>query len=189
MVCPDYEVLSAYSDGEVGFPWNKELDEHISNCPSCRQKLDELTVLKEALRTSPEPDPAIPMERVRNNIARLTEKQKIIHVPVWRKKVSLPMPFVAAAFFLFCLGVVLVFSVILNLGNRSEIIVIDETDHGKKEFRIIGKNPEEIQALLESLEYKTADEEVIIRLPDDSEYFLIGEPEIIKTVDYRKSSD
>jgi hypothetical protein len=189
MVCPDVDVLSAYFDREVGYPWNKELEDHISGCESCRQKLAEFKKLKAALKASPDPDYTIPMERVRKNITLITKKKKIFRVPLWRKSVSFPLPVVAAAVIVFCIGFLFMVSVMLSMGNKSEIIVIDDTGHGKKEFHIIGRNPEEIQALLESFEYKTSEEEAIIRLPDDSEYFLIGEPEIIKTVDYRKNSD
>jgi hypothetical protein len=189
MICPDFDVISAYFDKEVGFPWNKELEEHISGCESCKRKLEEYKKLKTLLQTSQQPDYAVPMERVRKTITLITEKKKISRISLWRKSVKLPVPVVAAACIMACIGLFLMFSVMMNMGNKSEIIVIDETGHGKREFHIIGRSPEEIQALLESFEFKTSEEEAIIRLPDDSEYFLIGEPEIIKAVDYRKNSD
>ena len=39
-MCPENEILSAYIDGEVPFPWNKQIEEHLASCKTCKQKVE-----------------------------------------------------------------------------------------------------------------------------------------------------
>ena len=55
MNCRDAEcILSAYLDGQLSDMERKFLEDHLTQCESCRANLHELTLIKNALRSLPE---------------------------------------------------------------------------------------------------------------------------------------
>lgn len=44
--CPDFEILSACLDGEISHPDRERLEIHMKNCSSCKQKYNELHILR-----------------------------------------------------------------------------------------------------------------------------------------------
>ncbi|OYN95700.1 zf-HC2 domain-containing protein [Enemella evansiae] len=60
--CPDrHDALSAFVDGALGDPDRQRLLAHLSDCPGCREELDELRRLQDRVRSSA-PDPAAPRD-------------------------------------------------------------------------------------------------------------------------------
>ncbi len=47
------EALSAYLDGELSIPEQKDLVEHLAGCESCRQVLEDVAFARSALRSLP----------------------------------------------------------------------------------------------------------------------------------------
>lgn len=55
MNCRDAEnTLSAYLDGQLSEVERKPLEEHLEQCENCRRALEELTLIRDALRSLPE---------------------------------------------------------------------------------------------------------------------------------------
>ena len=55
MECEKYrELISLYIDGELNESEEKELLEHIKNCPLCEKELKELTAISEMLKSAEE---------------------------------------------------------------------------------------------------------------------------------------
>lgn len=44
--CPDFEILSACLDGEISHHDRERLEIHMENCSSCKQKYNELHILR-----------------------------------------------------------------------------------------------------------------------------------------------
>ncbi|MBN2440856.1 MAG: hypothetical protein JXJ04_05905 [Spirochaetales bacterium] len=187
-MCPDHEILSAFFDGEVLSPWNKQLEKHISTCESCKQKIESYKKVRETLKNDPGPDPSLPMERVWNKISQLEIKIRPMQKPFWEKKVSLPIPLLAvAATIIICIGFISVFNVMKP--HTSTVNIVTHKDDGSMtEVNIVAKDAEEIEALLKALENNSASNETIIRLPEGQNEFHVGEPELIRAVEFKRNN-
>ena len=185
-MCPEYEILSAYIDGEVPFPWNKQIEEHLSSCKTCSQKVESYRKVQASMLQDSEPDYSPPMQRIWNKISELKQSNRYIRTPIWKKKISIPVPLagVAAALVIF-IGFLLVFNVMKS--NPSSVNIITHKDDGSMtEVNITANDAEEIQALLRALESNSTPNEVIIQLPEGSTQFQVGEPELIRAVDFKR---
>jgi anti-sigma factor RsiW len=184
-MCPEFEILSAYFDGEIGLPWAQVIETHCTSCPDCCAKLESLKGLREALRNDPEPDWHDSFERVREKISAGEIRRIHTHVPVWKQRLSIPIP-------AFALGIVLIlgFGIFGFLGqpkaNPNSVSVKTTKDaSGATEIQITGTSSEEVEALLKSLEDSGSPKEVTVKLPEGSHFDKIGEPQLIRSVDYR----
>ena len=181
MKCPGHDILSIYLDGEVLFPWNDRIREHLGSCDSCRKAYEELLSLQSLLQEVEDPDPEEAKLRVRNEITRLRERGRTTRRRIWKKSVAVPVPlFAAAAVFTVVFSFIAIF---VSMRPRSENIAGDGTS---VELLIEGKDPEDITRLLEVLDESSTPDEVIITLPEGYEFHRLGEPELLKEVDYRK---
>lgn len=48
--CPKNDIHSIYLDNELPLSYKKEYEEHIKNCPSCRQKLEKLKKIRNLIQ-------------------------------------------------------------------------------------------------------------------------------------------
>jgi hypothetical protein len=185
-MCPDHEILSAFCDGEVTFPWNEQIKKHLASCNKCSRKLDAYRKLRTCLLEDSEPDCSPSMERVRDKINSLKQHSKQRTFPFWKKKVSVPVPFVAAAAVLVVFfGFLLVFTVV-RMDSSTVNIVTERDDGSMTRVKIITKNTDEIEMLLKALENNTSSNEVIIKLPEGSNDFQMGEPKLIRAVNHNR---
>jgi len=101
-MCPDSELISAFVDDEVPSPWNNRLADHLATCPDCARKAGAYRELGGALRerssraalaeTAAE-DASV--DRVRELF--FTEIGQASALPVWNRRIAVPMPLIAAA--------------------------------------------------------------------------------------------
>lgn len=49
-MCPDPQLLSVYYDGELPHPWKGKMESHLEQCPRCRQKLENFSLLSRCNR-------------------------------------------------------------------------------------------------------------------------------------------
>jgi hypothetical protein len=184
-MCPEFEILSAYFDGEIGSPWAQVIETHCSSCADCCSRLESLKELRAALKGDPEPDWHDSFARVREKISEREIRRIQTHVPVWKQRLSVPIP-------VFALGVVLLlgfgifgFLAQPQSGQGSVSVKSTKDGSGATELQITGSSSEEVEALLKSLEETGSPKEVIIKLPEGSRFDKIGEPELIRSVDFR----
>jgi anti-sigma factor RsiW len=94
--CPDRQILSVYLDGELPSPWKEKLEAHLSACTECSGRLEGYRAA--AVSAASDADDAAvsgAKERVwRALSARMAPRRRL---PLWRRRVSLPMPALAAA--------------------------------------------------------------------------------------------
>ena len=188
IMCPEHEILSAYIDGEILSPWDKHIEQHILSCKACKDKLESYKKLRTTLSQVSEPDITLPMQRVWNKITQARKNFHLVKIPFWQKRISLPMPFVAlAAALVICIGFVLVFNTMKP--DSSTVNIITHKDDGSMtEVNITANDVKEIEALLKALEKNNTPNEVIIKMPEGSNEFQVGEPELIRAIDFKRKS-
>jgi anti-sigma factor RsiW len=181
-MCPDREILSAWLDGEIDAPWDRALEEHVGACPDCRSRLERLETVRRSLLEAPVPDWRPAMERVRSSlVARGYASEKV--APVWRRRVSLPVPFaVAAAALVLVLAGALTVSVV-----RSSFGMVRITRHGAGGTEIrIAAPVSDLETLLQSINKDTGSPEGVIVLPKDVQLLPVGEPRMGKETEFSR---
>ena len=71
-MCLDDQILNTYLDGELTEPWKSQVEEHLSYCPSCRTRYQNLLLIKGAMKSSELSDEEIQprMDRVLSMIEK-----------------------------------------------------------------------------------------------------------------------
>ncbi|MDR0670004.1 MAG: zf-HC2 domain-containing protein [Treponema sp.] len=198
-MCPDRQILSLYLDGELPSPWKEKLEAHLASCPGCRAAVGAWERISKELRIEDKPGRG---ERVWERLgARVAAVEAAATAPprgprefsglrnlggFWRRRVSLPLPALAAlgaaaAAFVFILG-----SRWLNPPSvppsTSPFISMDSGGIDM-EFRDIPAVMDGTD-LFQYLENADSSEIMIIRLPENRSFRSAGEPTIIKAADY-----
>ena len=44
--CPNKDLLSAYIDGEIAFPWKGKIEQHLQQCAVCKETYDRYVVVR-----------------------------------------------------------------------------------------------------------------------------------------------
>ena len=177
-MCPDHETLSAYFDGEIDLPWAKAIEEHLLECPACKQKVSDFYSVKEFLSKYRETAIYGPMERVWSKIT--SSSKEIKYLSAWNKRISIPFPAaVFAACFIVLFGVISIFSFFKILQNDFGMMKITRNLYGITEVQVEGPM-QSIEEILNSLDKTNFTDEVTINLPVESEFFIVGEPIYLK---------
>jgi anti-sigma factor RsiW len=179
-MCPDRQIISVYADGELPSPWKEKLERHLSNCPSCSERLafyrrvsgllhEDAAVLRAGAEAA--------ADRARDRLPRQTPgRSPSLYRPLWRRSVAIPLPAAAAA---------AVLIIILSLAW-----VRREAAPGAVEA-LAGVNLDiqdtvPVSGMEGVLQYLSAGDNtdyVILTLPERN-FMSAGEPAIIKAADY-----
>jgi hypothetical protein len=205
--CPESQMLSVYFDGEMPSPWKEKLEAHVSGCPDCRKRLETYRVISQ----TPTDVPAEASERVWQRLAEsaasgdgvaegnldpvgsrcvITDNgqpslPEIRRRPIWRRRLSVPLPAIAAAAVL-----VIAFAFVLmrnTPATEGTPAVAAETGGmpviaGDTESEIF---PDlDMASVLQYLNDRDGGEVLIIRLPDSRDFFNYSEPAMIRSADY-----
>jgi len=179
-MCPGGETLSAYLDNEVEGPWKKVIEEHLTLCLSCKHKLDEMIFTREQLALGAVPDFRDSQERGRSCLAGLNRMQQ---VSFWRRRVALPLPAAAAAVLL---TIILGFStLLLSLRTDYRFMSIRTQPSGTSEV-LVTAPIDDLERILKSLELNGSRQEIIIQLPKEPDFFVVGEAEMFRAAEYKR---
>ncbi len=182
-MCPDLETLSAFLDGEVGEPWNRKIEQHLGECTACRRSVAEMGQLRDLLRADPRPDDREPLARLRGRLY-MQELKKVYRLPVWKKRVVIPVPAAAAAALLvLLLGVS---TLLLSMRGNYRSMSIRTQPSGTTEVKITAPI-QDLEHLLRSLDRDASKQEFVVRLPNEPTFFMMGEPEIVREADFSKT--
>lgn len=181
-MCPDREILSAWLDGEINAPWDRELEVHVGSCPSCRARVEQLEGVRRALLEAATPDWRPAMERVRSSlVSRGLASERA--TPAWRRRVSLPLPLaIAAAALVMVLAGALAVSVIRSSFG---MLRITRQGSGGTEIRIAAP-VSDLESLLQTIDKDTGSPEGVITLPKDVQLLPVGEPRMGKETDFTR---
>ena len=178
-MCPDFKTLSAYFDGEIDLPWAKKIEEHLLNCPKCKQKVSDFYTVSDFLGKYRDEEIYGPMERVWKKIS--ISRRDLKYKSIWDRKVSLPFPAAAAAAcIILFFGVLSVFNFINSFRNDFGTMKITRNSYGVTEVQVEG-SIQNLEDILASLEKTKFSDEVTIKLPEESEFFIVGEPVYLKS--------
>jgi anti-sigma factor RsiW len=181
-MCPDLEILSAFFDGEIGSPWNRHIGDHIEHCPECASRIASMRELRGILKSDPEPDFQGAFERVRTKLEHQRKPAREPEFKFWKRSIAIPIPvFAMSMALIFGLGVLLV---VFQPNNQQNAVSVKTKSQSGNEMFITAPSSEEMEALLNSLEKMGPAQEVIFRLPEDSTFKKIGEPELLHAVDF-----
>lgn len=182
-MCPDYELLSAFIDGEVENPWKGEIERHLEVCTTCREKVVLYRRMSVLLEEDKEPDFRSSMTRVQVAIESASRTAKKIVVPFWKRRILIPVPIAAvAATVLILIGTVFTVTTASNkaVRNNSNNAVITE--------RPVANQDDELATIIKLMENKDFNNEVIIQLPEGSNFSMWGEPKILRAKDLKRSN-
>ncbi len=179
-MCPGGETLSAYLDNEVEGPWKEVIEEHLTLCLSCKHKIDEMIFTREQLALESVPDFRDSQERGRSYLAVLNS---IEQVSFWRRRVALPLPAAAAAILLL---IILGFStLLLSLRTDYRVMSIRTQPSGSAEV-LVTAPIDDLERILKSLELNRSRQEIIIQLPKELNFFVVGEAEMFRAAEYKR---
>jgi anti-sigma factor RsiW len=212
-MCPDPQILSIYTDGELPSPWKEKMESHLSECSMCREKFKSFKALQELFHKSTHHERTfverasahVPAEYALHAEQELMEeaKEKVwkklqsrrrpllrsYSNNVWQRRISVPLPAAAAA----AVVIALMAAVWLRGGsanNNSGYASIPLENSEKTSFTIAAeeKMPSVIPAsdLKSVLQYLGGDhtEIIILQLPESSNFLRSGEPAMIRAADY-----
>ena len=129
------------------------------------------------------PQTAGAMERVWLRLGSST-RARPSSVGFWSRRLALPMPMVAAAV---CLLLVLAFALVYAAGRGSVgRMQITTAPSGIRQVQVEAPI-QELEALLRSLDNGSGSRELVIQLPQESQFFVLGEPILIREADLRRS--
>ena len=182
-MCPNGETLSAYLDGEIGEPWNSTIRKHLETCEQCRQRLKTLQRIDHILLEDYAPDYLDSMEKVKRRIQITQVAENSSRPSLWKRKISVPVPLgiAAAALLVFVFGLYFLF--FLPQRNGMRFVKIKTEPSGSTEVQVAAPI-EDIEQLLKSLDKSQFSKEVIIKLPGNSKFNMVGEPAIMRETEF-----
>ncbi|MDR2193919.1 MAG: zf-HC2 domain-containing protein [Treponema sp.] len=193
-MCPERQLLSVYLDGELPSPWKERMEAHLVSCSECAALLRRFKECRDMLKTPPADVDGGVKERVWQNLSahlaqeRESEQQPAANRLLWRRTIMLPAPAVAAAAVVFIVTVV--FAVIRPFApaeQRQTPVMASSyipTDFDAKSM----VSDQDIGRIFHYLEQEDTSDYMIIKLPESRMFTRIGEPEIIRVMDYPEGS-
>jgi anti-sigma factor RsiW len=184
MGCPNGELLSAYFDGEVESPWSEGLADHVAGCGRCREAVQRLRALRGLLHQDAEPDCLASRERT---LQRLRREQTPRRPPRWAStRATLTIPWPAAASVLAVVVVLAGFLAYFSLQPGYGQLSIRRQPTGVTEVQVAAPI-KDLEYLLRSLETWSDAQEIVITLPEDSTFIMLGEPRLLREAEFTRS--
>ena len=170
--CPASHLLSAYLDGELEERWTGELEIHLRGCAGCRTRLNSLQQVSHGLLEDTEPDVRAASHVVwrRLELAR----QDAAAPRLWRRLVRVPVPVVAAA----AAAVVLLGGALVARIGDFRLMQLSTSPTGATEVKLAAPI-EEIERIISGLNAELSNP-VLIQLPSDSRFRMVGRPAILR---------
>jgi len=191
-MCPEQQLISIYHDGELPSPWKEKMQNHFSQCSSCKEKLENFERLQKLFVSDNTPSQA--KERVWEKIEARQNcfiKQSGFqsyrpNYNMWQRRISIPLPAAAAA------AVIIILLAVFWL-RLSGPLQIDGADRANF---ILASEIEEMPGIIPAadmngvFQYLTPAGNganiIILQLPENQSFFRAGEPEIVRAADFSR---
>jgi hypothetical protein len=186
-------MISLYHDRELSSPWKEKLEAHLESCPECRAVLASYRQLETA--ELPEGMLETAQERVWNKLLEQTPEltkttsgfyradRRRMTDRIWNRRVSLPLPAVAAAAVL----IAVVFVALLGIQQKEQPLPYGMMAAGSMGLDDQGIIP--INDMNDVLHYRSSQDSgdiMVIRLPESRNFSRSGEPALINAADYSR---
>jgi len=191
---PEKDYISAYLDGEMPAEWKNRIERLTTESEELRDTLDRHRAVHEALQSQPGPDFAGVTERSWSIVCRriaessghtIPEVERALNrrrraVPVWRRRVSVPLPVATAAALavVFLAAFVLIRLSGINRIDPSEATVAQTMDGLK-----VTVSAKDVEQLLEILNGQNKVQNVKIEIPVKHQFQMIGQPVLLRASD------
>ena len=173
------EDISAYLDGELPADAARELERKLEADITAREELDRLRGLRRTLHDGGEPDFRAGQDRVWMNL----ESRLGLKTPLWRRRVSLPYPAVAAAAVaVFALAGLLAWFVGPSSTGLGGFESASATAADAR-IAVGGFDGEELLGLLREQDLAG---DVSMELPANARFRIMGEPQLMKAAEFRE---
>ena len=183
-MCPDRQILSIYFDGELESPWKEKCENHLENCPSCREQLEVYRITRQKLTgTSINLD-----QSLEQAFARVWEKTSFTVKPAyaakprhrfWTSSITIPVPVAAAA------GLVMVLAMAALIAIRPPEKISEPQLAGLEMQEMIP-----VSDMASFFQYLGSEiispDMVIINLPETT-FRSAGEPQMFRAADFSRS--
>ncbi|MDR2535410.1 MAG: hypothetical protein LBD29_05180 [Treponema sp.] len=194
-MCPDYQILSVYFDGELPSPWKEKMETHLGSCPACQAQLARFRQYSQILRASPQgikhtpgtPDVEVHQKRVWEKVCVLDTEHwhRRRRNNLWGRTIAVPLPAAAAAAAVFFIAFAV--AVTRELPRSAPPQEALTASGGMTDMQ--GIVPvSDMNDVLQYLGNQDTTDIVIIRLPESRSFFSSGEPTILKAADYSRSA-
>ncbi|MFP4205446.1 MAG: anti-sigma factor family protein [Spirochaetaceae bacterium] len=192
------EDISAYLDGELPEQAAHRLEGELEENSEARDEFARLRRLKQILQAGEEPDFESGRQRVWVNL----EKRLETRPPLWRRRVSVPLPLAAAAAL-----IMVVFAGFLvryvgpqwggssaaatadgsavEQGSREAVAPDGVSDDPAADTQIAAAGME-AEELLNWLNEKSAGAQVSVKLPDTARFRIMGEPQLVRATEWQQ---
>ncbi|MDR2793426.1 MAG: zf-HC2 domain-containing protein [Treponema sp.] len=197
-MCPERQLLSVYLDGELPSPWKEKMEAHLVSCPKCAALLERFKGYMDMLKTPRSELDGVVKERVWQNLSTDPAHKRerdggynpaASNRRMWRRTIMLPLPAVVAAAAVFIMT--FVFAVTRSFApavEEQQTPVMASTnnpvDFGVKSI----VSDQDMGSIFHYLEQEDMSDYMIIKLPESRTFTRIGDPEIIRAVDYIRGS-
>ena len=182
--CSFRRWISVYYDGEMDPQYKVKMESHIAGCPDCAKQLEEYK--KISLSLAPALDNT---EEAQQRVLQKLETGRLYSgygnrpawaAPVWKRRVSIPIPAAAAA----VLIIITLGFLWIRTPARTEIpnmAITAETEILPDVIPFSG-----MESVLQYLGSTDTGDILILRLPESSNFARGGEPAILKAANYNR---
>ena len=143
--------------------------------------MGRLNFVREVLLADEEPPVEGSLERTRERLRSGHSLRLWRRRPLWRTRISVPVPAIAAMFLVFLgMGGLLIF---LSTRPNFPFMSIRRQPSGVTEVQVAAPI-EDLEQLLKSLDQEPWNQQIVITLPEDTEFLQFGEPRMLRADDY-----
>jgi hypothetical protein len=143
----------------------------------------QLESLRRVLHQDQEPPVEDSLQKTRERLNRDLAVSAWRRPPFWRTRISVPLPAIAAMILVFVgmTGVLIFFSTRPNFPFMS----IKRQPSGVTEVQVAAPI-EDLEQLLKSLDQQTVSQQIVITLPEDTEFLQFSEPKMLRADEYSR---
>ena len=191
--CSFRQWISVYFDGEMDSPWKEKMEAHIEGCADCARQLDAYKKISLSLAPAEDEFPDEAQRRVLQKLeasghySGYGNRPVWRRPPVWKRRVSIPIPAAAAVVFML---IALSFLWIRSPGRLQKTDALNMAITAQTEILPGGVIPISglgMENVLQYLGGSDAGDIIIFRLPESKNFASYGEPAIIKAADYSRT--
>jgi len=187
--CSFRQWISVYYDGEMDSPWKEKMEAHITGCADCAKQLDAYKNISLSLAPEANELPDEAQQRVLQKLETSGHKfgygyRPAWGPPVWKRRVSIPIPAAAAVVFML---IALSFLWIRSPGRLQKTDAVNMAITAEAEILPDVIPFSGMESVMQYLGGSDTGDIIILRLPESRNFASYGEPAIIKAADYSRT--
>lgn len=184
-MCPDRELVSAWTDGEVPSPWRETIERHIETCATCSQVVATMKQAH-ALFSSDAEEIDSSSEAVRARVEKRLGFAVFHRTPhsgaFWTRRYPVPFPVAAAA----ALALAVLGFALADSGRRNADLRM--AVQRAYEATPVATSGMGIESIIEYISRQNSAVNINITLPAEAFGSVTGDPFIVREADFQAGS-